>query len=133
MVRALLAGLSLSASGAVTVTAQKAQPRASFSLVLESTRTGWAAQCDSGCRWRQLSFDCRQACGAVIDADGVVTLAAARRDSTAFRFVVEHTPTGVRAIARSGTAWQALSWDCGAESCRARVDQRGVYSIDRRR
>jgi hypothetical protein len=102
-------------------------------MVVESTPTGWAARCDKGCRWRELSFGCERACNAVIDANGIVTLATLRPDSAAFGFVVEHTPTGVRATTRGGTIWQGLGWDCGADSCRARVDEYGVSGIGRTR
>jgi hypothetical protein len=133
MFRILVAGLALFAGSASTTVPERAEPIASFSLVLESSSTGWAARCDSGCRWTQLSFNCERACGAIIDANGVVTLATQRQDSAAFRFVVEHTPTGAKATTRGGTAWQTLSWDCGVATCRARVNENGVSGVVRTR
>ena len=131
MFRVLLGvALVIGAGTATTATRPTAQ---SFSIVLESKPTGWAARCDSGCRWQQLSFGCENACGAIIDANGVVTLASPPLDSAAFRFRVERTPTGVRATAQTGTAWQTLNWSCRLDPCRARVDASGVSQIDRAR
>ena len=70
MLRALLIGCALSATAASASIAQVTAPPAPFSLVLESTTTGWAARCDSGCHWRQVSFDCGRVCGAIVDANG---------------------------------------------------------------
>jgi hypothetical protein len=105
---------------------------AAFSLLLESSADGaWAARCDSGCRWRELSFRCERACGAVIDANGLVTLATAGIDSSSFRFIVERSADEVRATARNGTAWQTLTWSCTLDPCRVRVDAFGVSGIAR--
>src|SRR5262245_28846510 len=99
MVRTLLTSLAL----VVVTQALSAPPRPAapaFSLVLESTATGWAARCDTGCRWQRVSFGCERACGAIIDANGVVTIATPHLDSAAFRFIVERTARGVRATSR---------------------------------
>jgi hypothetical protein len=132
MFRVLLIGVALviGPSAATTATPATAQ---SFSLVLESSPTGWAARCDSGCRWQRLSFGCERACGAIIDANGVAILASQALDSATFRFRVERTLTGIRATGRSGTAWQTLTWTCRLDPCRARVDTYGVSQIDRAR
>ena len=126
MLRVLLSGFALGAAHTTLGRAQVERQPAQFSLVLESTPTGWAARCDSGCRWRQLAFDCERACRAVVDANGLVTVASPRPDSTAFLFLVERTPTGVSAESRLGTAWKMLSWECQSAPCRARVDAYGV-------
>jgi hypothetical protein len=105
-------------------------PPPAFSLVLESTANGWAARCDTGCRWQRLSFGCERACRAIIDANGVVTAATPYLDSTTFRFIVERTARGVRATSRSGAVWQALTWTCELDPCRARVNTYGVFGID---
>ncbi|HEV8446393.1 MAG TPA: hypothetical protein VGQ44_06225 [Gemmatimonadaceae bacterium] len=125
MFRALVSGIAL----VVTSAAATTRAPAAFSLVLESTPTGWAARCDSGCRWHELSFNCERACGAIVDANGVVTLATPQLDQAAFRFIVERTAAEVRATARTGTAWKTLSWGCQLDRCRARVDGYGVSLI----
>jgi len=132
MFRGFLASVALILVSGGAATPKTAAPTA-FSLVLESAANGWAARCDSGCRWHELSFNCRQACGAIIDANGVVTLATPRPESAPFQFTVERSAAGVRATARTGTAWQTLSWDCALDPCRARVDTYGVSGIDRTR
>jgi len=133
MFRGFLASVALILVGG-SATPSKTPPPAVFSLILESTSNAWAARCDSGCRWRTLSFRCRQACGAaVVDANGVVTVAAPRPEPTAFGFIAQRTGAGVRARARTGTVWQTLSWGCTLDPCRARVDAYGVSEIDRTR
>jgi hypothetical protein len=130
MFRVVLASIALAVTAGVTPTPTPNAP-ASFSLVLESSATGWAARCDTGCHWRHLSFGCEHACGAIIDADGVVTLATPRLDSTSFRFYVRRAGTEIRATARAGTAWKTLTWTCDLDPCRARVDTYGVSGMDR--
>lgn len=125
MFRALITVVAL----AVTSATAKTRTPADFSLVLESTPTGWAARCDSGCRWHELSFSCEGACGAIVDGNGLVTAVTPRFDSSAFRFRVERTGAEVRATARTGTAWRTLSWGCTTDRCRARVDAYGVALI----
>lgn len=129
MFRALLASIVVAVSTGAVSTPRTRAP-ASFSLVLQSSATSWAARCDTGCHWRHLSFSCDRACGAIIDADGVVTLATPRFDSTSFRFYVRRTGAEVRATARAGTAWKTLTWTCELDPCRARVDTYGVSGMD---
>jgi hypothetical protein len=129
MIRALLVSLALLASQAPSVRAQSATPLPHFSITVESRPTGWAARCDSGCKWTQLSFECARGCGAVIDASGASPIGASRPDSAAFAFTVQHDTAGVRARSRAGTAWKTLTWDCGANSCAAHVDEFGVSEI----
>ena len=85
--------------------------------------TRWAARCDTGCRWQRLSFwlrarlSCRGRC-----LNGVATVATPYLDSASFSFIVERTDHGVRATSRAGTAWQALSWKCQLDPCRAQSE-----------
>ena len=105
--------------------APRAEP-AAFSLTLEQRPKGWAARCASGCKWSAASFECETACNAIVDSDGLVTLATARHEQPAFSFTVERTADGVLARARHGTAWTTLSWGCVAQPCRGRIDGVGV-------
>lgn len=99
-----------------------------FSITLEATPHGWAAHCDSGCRWRGLSlaFECATACPAIVDANGLVTTLTPRPDSTDFAFTVERTAEGVHARSRVGAAWTDLSWGCQMTPCRVQIDAMGV-------
>jgi hypothetical protein len=112
-------------SGSLT---PRQQSVSAFSITLEATPRGWAAHCDSGCRWRglSLSFECAMACPAIVDANGLVTTLTPRSDATAFSFTVAHTTDGVRARSRVGTAWTTLSWGCQASPCRVQIDAMGV-------
>jgi hypothetical protein len=127
MFRTLLAGIAL-VIGVGPATTPTAHAPAGFSLVLESTRTGWAAHCDSGCHWTTITLSCARSCDATIDANGVGPRAAPFV-SPSFAFKVERTDREVRAIARTGTAWQTLTWTCFLDPCRARVDANGVSDI----
>ena len=106
---------------------------ANFSLTLESTPNGWAARCDTGCAWRDVSFRCEVACGAVVDANGLVTLATGDLRPSPFRFIVERTGREIRATSSSGAAWDKLTWSCTSDPCRVRVDSYGVSGIARPR
>lgn len=70
MVKALLTGFAIVfGTASISTTTPTASPHP-FSLVLESTAYGWAASCDSGCRWRHLGLSCNGACGVItIDAN----------------------------------------------------------------
>jgi len=125
MFRALISGIALIVTSAAATT----RAPVNFSLVLESTPTGWSARCDSGCRWRELSFKCERACKAIVDANGVAPVTATQLASATFQFVVERTTAQVRATARTGTAWTTLGWGCQLDRCRARVDAYGVSLI----
>ena len=131
MFKALLAGLAFT-FGTVSIPVPASTPApASFSLVLESTQFGWAASCDSGCRWRHLALSCDGACGVVtIDANGVERYPARNLEPAAFGFRVERSANGVRAKGQTGTLWETLGWTCRLNPCRARVDWRGVSAID---
>src|ERR1051325_2402005 len=125
MMRARVATFGL--IGAVaSAPSTRREPIANFSIVLEATPKGWSARCDMGCGWSELGFACPTACGAIVDQNGLVTLASLRPDSTTFMFLVEHTPNGATAVSRKGTAWVSLSWKCESLPCRARITARGV-------
>jgi hypothetical protein len=130
MFRALLAGAVLLAGHVALGPVQVRRQPAVFSIVLESTPTGWAARCDTGCRWHEAAFGCGWACGAVVDANGLVTLATPRPASTPFMFIVEKKSGGVWADSRRGTSWEKLSWSCESGSCRVRLDASGVSTLD---
>src|SRR6476660_884459 len=98
MFRAFLAGVVL-VIGTSHVTTPTAQAPVGFSLVLESTATGWAARCDSGCHWTHLTMSCAPSRYATTDANGVGPRAA-RSASPPFAFNVERTGREVRATGR---------------------------------
>jgi hypothetical protein len=97
-----------------------------FSILLTTTPTGWAAKCDTGCRWKELAFSCRSACPAIVDANGVVTLASPRPEPTPFSFTLRHEHNGAEATSRGGTAWKTLTWDCRESPCQVRLTETGV-------
>jgi hypothetical protein len=125
--KALIAGLMLLAGCASTPAVQShSSPLASFSMVVTAIPNGWAVRCDSGCQWRAASFKCADSCEANVDANGLVTVSTPRTEPTAFSFRLAHTSNGVRAKSQIGTAWKTLTWRCGAQACRARIDPQGV-------
>lgn len=117
----LVVGLS-----SVSESQQPVSARAAFSVTLRRMDNGWTAQCDSGCRWQQASFNCDTACAAIVDANGLVTVRTPRPQPTSFAFIVYPLPDGARAEARVGSSWRSLSWTCGILPCQARVDAAGV-------
>ena len=130
MLKELIAVVAMfGAAGHAIAPASDAAPPSGFSVVLEHIPNGWAARCESGCRWGEVAFTCASSCGAIVDANGLVTLASARPDSTAFAFVVEWRGDAIVARARSGTAWTTLRWACGQAPCRARVNEAGVGAV----
>lgn len=127
--------------GALILGLQPAEPVqssvASFAVEVETLPNGWAARCDSGCNWRELAFRCASACDAILDADGLVTVAMPRSPS-AFRFILVRTSDGIEAHSRGGTAWSRLAWSCsstapGTTPCRAVVTGNGVGALPIRR
>ena len=125
--KALIAGLVFVAACATTHAKQSQSPQlASFSMVITSTPNSWAARCDAGCSWRSVSFKCTDACDAILDANGLVTVATPRTEPSPFAFRLAHAINGVQAESQRGTAWQKLTWECGTESCTARIDELGV-------
>jgi len=97
-----------------------------FSLIITTTPANWAAHCDSGCGWEDVTFSCPGNCSWVLNANGVATSTMVRADSSAFAFELHRADRGMRAKSLAGTEWKALSWYCAAETCRARIDAHGV-------
>lgn len=122
--------------GALVLGLQPAAPVQSsvapFAVEIETMPNGWSARCDSGCNWKELAFRCATACDAILDADGLVTVATLRSPST-FRFILRRTAEGVEAYSRGGTAWSRLSWSCTPTAptagCRAAVNGHGVGAL----
>jgi hypothetical protein len=100
-----------------------------FSLVITTIPTGWAAHCDSGCRWQEVAYSCPGNCKAVFDANGVSTPRARRADASGFAFELQRVDGETRARSLAGTAWKALSWGCPTDTCRARIDANGVHGV----
>ena len=108
------------------------QALARFQIVLDRSGPGWAAHCDTGCAWQDLSYACPAGCRVRIDANGVSTETTASRPAPAFAFVLERTDDGWQAQSVAGTAWTTVSWHsvgCQFGSCRARIDEHGVYGL----
>ena len=108
------------------------QPLARFQIVLDRSGSGWAAQCDTGCTWKDLSFTCPSGCRIRIDANGISTETVPPRPAPSFAFVLERTEDGWQAQSVIGTAWRTLSWHsvgCQFGSCRARIDEHGVSGL----
>ena len=120
----LLAVITFLAGPAVPSATQSSV--ANFSVTIEVTPTGWAARCDSGCAWRELAFECRVACDAIIDSNGLVTAATLRPSTASFRMVLVRGPRGIVAHSRQGTAWSQLGWSCENTGCSAEVTGYGV-------
>lgn len=122
--------------GALVLGLQPAEPAQSsvapFAVEIATLPNGWSARCDSGCNWKELAFRCATACDAILDADGLVTVAMPRSPS-AFRFILRRTAEGVEAHSRGGTAWSRLSWSCSptepTERCRATVNGYGMGAL----
>jgi hypothetical protein len=128
-VRALafvLIGVALTASchrpaSIVTV----AVPESHFSLVLEHSSSGWAAQCKAGCRWKEVTMTCG-GCTIRLDVAGISELRATHRKADGFEFTVSRTSEGLAAEAVAGARWTSLTWGCKEGTCRARIDETGV-------
>ena len=131
MMRIALVGLAALTLGA-PVTPRPQQPTiSSFNLTIQTTPTGWAAVCKAGCQWTRVTLACDRICDAAISAEGIARPSAVPAAASTFRFVVQHTESGVRAVAQTGTAWKTLSWSCGLPNCGATVTQYGVSGIER--
>ena len=99
-------------------------PEQHFSLWLEHSPAGWAAHCDSGCSWKDVTLQCAH-CKVRIDADGIGSDAVARPPH-GFAFVVDDH-NGLAAHGVQGVRWLDLSWGCATTVCRARFSQEGVH------
>ncbi len=100
-------------------------PPSSFSLKIERTDKGIAAQCIEGCRWNTLTVDCA-ACVHRIDAAGVGPAWKAGDPAVTFAFNLQEFEGKFVATSIKGTAWTKLSWSCGLVSCSASLDASGV-------
>jgi hypothetical protein len=109
-----------------TVAAASAK-EAHFAVVLERSATGWAAHCEAGCQWIDVTLAC-QGCDVQLDASGIsrAFLAPAPKG---FAFVLSDAKGGWTARGIQGVRWQKLSWNCGANLCRGRLDETGVKSV----
>ena len=103
-------------------------PLAHFRIVLERTGSGIVAHCETGCNWKELSFQCAADCGMPIDANGVGQNPESRPGSP-FAFRLRPTSEGWSAESVRGTAWVSLSLGCAVGACRARVDEFGVRGL----
>jgi hypothetical protein len=104
-------------------------PLAHFRIVLERTSSGTVAQCETGCNWKELSFQCAADCRMPIDANGVGGNPEGRPSASPFAFRLRPTSEGWSAESVRGTAWVSLSLGCVMGSCRAQVDEFGVRGL----
>ena len=99
-----------------------------FSLVLERTDRGWAAQCDSGCAWTKLTMACL-GCTVRVTDQGVGPAVLRGPHADRFAFTVRGAGLGWAATGQRGVRWKALRWKCGGGACRARIDETGVTGL----
>jgi hypothetical protein len=100
-------------------------PNGHFAIVLEHSAKGWAAHCEAGCQWVDVSMSCN-GCDVRLDASGIGPAYPATSAPTRFAFVLSTDGTGWKARAIQGMRWKSLSWSCGAAVCRGRIDETGV-------
>jgi hypothetical protein len=98
---------------------------ASFSMTIERTDSGIAAQCSKGCRWTSVTADCA-GCVHRIDATGIGQGSSAEDPEVLFAFNLQESEGKLVATTIKGTAWTKLSWSCGRAFCSARLDETGV-------
>ena len=98
---------------------------ASFSMRIERTDKGIAAQCTQGCRWTSVTADCA-GCVHRIDATGIGPASQVEDPEISFAFNVQEFEGKLVATSIKGTAWTKLSWSCGRALCSARIDESGV-------
>jgi hypothetical protein len=108
------------------VAAAPAEP-AHFAVILERSPTGWAAHCEVGCQWTDVTMSCN-GCDVQLDASGIA-LAYPSPAPKGFAFVVSDARDGWTARGIQGVRWQNLSWSCSAVVCRGRLDETGVGSV----
>lgn len=99
-------------------------PEARFSLVVEHSPTGWAAHCQSGCVWKDVTMQCSD-CKVRIDGNGISDANAPMAPSE-FAFVLDDR-NGLSAHAVKGTRWLDLSWGCATAVCRCQLNEQGVH------
>lgn len=96
-----------------------------FSLILEHSSQGWRATCQVGCRWKEVTMTCG---GCTVGLTSVGIGPADRVDSGAtFAFTLTDAGSGWEAKSLQGAQWASLSWGCPQATCRARIDDSGVY------
>lgn len=98
---------------------------ASFSMRIERTENGIAAQCSEGCRWTSVTADCA-GCVHRIDATGIGPASKLDDPEVSFAFNLQEFEGKLVATSIKGTAWTKLSWSCGATLCSARLNRSGV-------
>ena len=102
-----------------------AVPENHFSMILEHSSSGWAARCEAGCRWKEVTMDCG-GCTVRLDVAGISEVRAAHDKANGFEFTVSRTSEGLAAEAVAGARWKTFTWDCEQGTCRARIDETGV-------
>jgi hypothetical protein len=100
-----------------------------FSLVLEHSAQGWRANCDVGCRWRELTMSCG-GCEVRLTSIGVGPASSFDPQDATFAFTLSDAGSGWEAKSGRGVYWLALSSSCGQTTCRARLDETGVRDLD---
>jgi hypothetical protein len=106
-------------------TAAIAVPESHFSLLLEHSSSGWAARCEAGCRWNEVTMTC-SGCTVRLDVAGISEVRATHIKADGFEFTVSRTSDGLAADAITGARWKSLTWNCEEGTCRARIDETGV-------
>jgi hypothetical protein len=126
----IIAALALSAchSGTPRMSAARPAPLTHFSLIVEHSQRGWAAHCETGCRWTELTMDCA-GCAVRVSLAGVSPARNTEEDPAGFAFTLQGTPTDWAASGVRGVAWRSLTWQCEALVCRARIDETGVGGV----
>ena len=129
MLRTILAAALAVAGFGGTPMHTTSAPLEHFAVVVEHAPTqGWAATCETGCRWKTATLDCR-GCEVRIDAGGISLATAPAERTERFAFVLHDDASGWGARALHGTSWNALSWECRTVVCRARIDETGVGKL----
>jgi hypothetical protein len=102
-------------------------PTGHFAVILEHSAAGWAAYCEAGCQWTDVSMSCA-GCDVRLDASGIARAYPAPPVATGFAFIFSNAGGGWTARGIQGVRWRSLSWSCGAAVCRVRLDESGVGS-----
>ena len=99
-------------------------PEQHFSLWLTHSLSGWAAHCDQGCNWKDVTMQCAN-CKVRVDADGIAENDVAT-PPRGFAFVLDDH-NGLSAHGVKGVRWLDLSWGCATVVCRVRINEEGVH------
>ena len=130
----LTAALALAVVSSTSQSQRKVPPSffapQAFSVVIEHSGNQWRAFCEFGCAWKSatLSFECKEACDATVDYQGLVTTATRPSAGQEFSFSVSIDKDGrLVAAPNAGTHWRQLGWGCGnSKVCTARINEFGV-------